>query len=335
MNIKDIAKMAGVSKATVSRVLNNSDAVAPHTQKKILSIIDEVGFFPNHVARSLKVKQTKTIGVIVPDIGNPFYFEVIRGIEKFLDKNGFNIMLCNSSYNEEKELRYLSLLASKKVDGIILAASSEDSKSLKKLRLWNIPYVVFDLPQSENIDNSVLIDHSLCSHIGTNYLIKKGHKKILIIDACRYMVEYSKYIKGYIKALNENKINVDKDLIQETTPDIIGGYNIIKKMLQNNIEFSGVLAISDLVAVGVYKAAKVFGKSIPEDISVIGNDDIPLARYLCPPLTTIQQPKFLIGHRSAELLLENIYNKNNKDSYKTILLDIRLIKRESVKGENQ
>jgi len=332
MNIEDIAKMAGVSKATVSRVLNKSDAVADETQLKILAIIEEVGFLPNYLARSLKVKKTKTIGVVVPDIGNPFYFEVIRGIEKLLDKKGFNIMLCNSDYSEEKEQKYIALLASKKVDGIILATSSEDSKSLKKLRLWKIPYVIFDLPQIETIDNSVLIDHSLCSYIGANHLIINGHKEILIIDVFRQMKDYSKYITGYIKALNENNISFDKELIQEASPDINGGYNIIKKMLQNNIKFTAVLAISDLIAVGVYRAANKFGIKIPEDVSVIGNDDIPLARYLCPPLTTIQQPKFLIGHKSAELLLNKIDVDNEETTdCKTVILNIKLVKRDSVK----
>ncbi|GAI95635.1 unnamed protein product, partial [marine sediment metagenome] len=213
-----------------------------------------------------------------------------------LDKNGFSIMLCNSAYNEEKELKYISLLVSKKVDGIIIALSSEDSKSLKKINNWGIPYVVFDLPQIKDIENSVLIDHSLCSYLGTNHLIKNGHEKIIIIDIHRQTKDYSRYITGYIKALNENGISVNKDLIQETTADILGGYKILKKLLQSKIIFTGILAISDLIAVGVYGGAKKYGLKIPDDISVIGNDDIPLAKYLSPPLTTIYQPKFLIGY---------------------------------------
>ena len=317
MDIRDIAKMAGVSKATVSRVLNESEAVAEGTKKKILAIIEEVGYLPNYLARSLKIKKTKTIGVIVPDIGNPFYFEVIRGIEKFLDK---------------KELRYISLLASKKVDGIILAPSSEDSKSLKNLLFWDIPFVIFDLPQVNYSNNAVLIDHSLCSYLATNHLIKNGHKRILIIDAYRHMERYSKFISGYLRALKENNIEFDDALFQESTPDIKGGYNVIKKVLKNKIKFTGVLTICDLASVGVYKAAKKFNIKIPEDISVIGNDDIPLARYLCPPLTTIQQPKFLIGYKSAELLINNIQNKsNNINDFKTIVLNVKLIERDSVK----
>jgi len=332
MDIRDIAKMAGVSKATVSRVLNESEAVAEDTRKKILAIIEEVGYLPNYLARSLKVKNTKTIGVVVPDIGNPFYFEVIRGIEKLLDKKGFSIMLCNSDYIEKKELRYISLLASKKVDGIIFAPSSEDSKSLKNLLSWDIPFVIFDLPQINFNNNAVLIDHSLCSYIATNHLIKNGHKRILIIDAYRHMEVYSKFISGYLRALKENNIEFDDALFHESTPDIKGGYNVIKKVLKNKIGFTGVLTICDLASVGVYKAAEKFNIKIPEDISVIGNDDIPLARYLCPPLTTIQQPKFLIGYKSAELLINNIQNKSSIiNDFKTIILNVKLIERDSVK----
>jgi LacI family transcriptional regulator len=330
VNIKDIAKMAGVSKATVSRVLNKSGPVAEDTQKKVLAAIEKVGFLPNYLARSLKIKKTQTIGVIVPDIGNPFYFEVLRGIENFLDLKGFNIMLCNSEYNELKELKYISLLASKKVDGIILAPSTEDSQSLKKLLLWKIPYVIFDLPQVKDVLNSVLIDHSLCSYKATNYLIKNNHKRILIIDAYRYLDGYSKYVLGYIRALKENHLEMDKDLMQEANPDINGGYSVAKKLFQDKIDFTGVLAISDLVAVGVYKFAKKFDIKIPDDISVIGNDDIPLARYLSPPLTTIRQPKFLIGFKSAELLLEKIQTMDKTEDPKSMILDIKLINRKSV-----
>jgi DNA-binding LacI/PurR family transcriptional regulator len=330
MNIKEVAKLAGVSKSTVSRVLNDSPLVTKSTRKKVLDVIKSVGFFPNYVARSLKIKETKTIGVIVPDIGNPFYFEVLRGIEKVLDKKGFNIMLCNSEYNEKKELRYISLLASKKVDGIIVAPSSEKSNGIKNLFTWNIPFVIFDIPQKKLKTNSILVDHSQCSYMATKYLIENGHKNIVVIDAFRPPGFKSKFILGYLKALNEYNIPINPEFIREALPDIVGGYSTIKKLITQKLYFTGVITICDLAAVGVYKAANKFNFKIPNDISVVGNDDIPLARYLNPPLTTIHQPKYLLGYKSAKLLLSQIQNKKHND-IKVMKLDVKLIKRCSVK----
>lgn len=330
MNIKEIAKLAGVSKATVSRILNDSPLVREGTRKKVLDIIKYVDYLPNYLARSLKIKETKTIGVIVPDIGNPFYFEVLRGIEKILDKKGFNIMLCNSDYNREKELKYISLLASKKVDGIIVAPCSEESKGIKNLLIWNIPFVIFDIPQTKLKTNSILVDHSQCSYIGTKYLIENGHKNIVAIDIFRHTKSKSKFILGYLKALNEHNIPVKQEFIQEASPDIVGGYKTIQKLIIQKLHFTGVITICDLMAVGVYKAVNRFNLKIPDDISVVGNDDIPLAKYLNPPLTTIRQPKYLLGYKSTQLLLSQIQNKNHKD-IKVIKLDVKLAKRCSVK----
>jgi len=330
MDIKEVAKLAGFSKSTVSRVLNNSPLVTKDTRKKVLYVIKSVNYLPNYLARSLKIKETKTIGVIVPDIGNPFYFEVLRGIEKVLDKKDFNIMLCNSDYDEKKELRYISLLASKKVDGIIVAPVSEKSNGIKNLFTWKIPFVIFDIPQKKLNTNSIFVDHSKCSYIATKHLIENGHKNIVVIDIFRPPGSKSKFILGYLKALNEYNIPINPEFILEAAPDIVGGYNTMKKLITRKTSFTGVITICDLSAVGVYKAANKFNLKIPNDLSVVGNDDIPLAKYLNPSLTTIHQPKYLLGYKSAKLLLSQIQNKNHND-IKVIKLDVSLIKRCSVK----
>lgn len=330
MNIKEVGKLAGVSKATVSRVLSNSPLVTEDTRKKVLDVIESVNYIPNYLARSLKIKETKTIGVIVPDIGNSFYFEVLRGIEKVLDKEDFNIMLCNSDYDEKKELRYISLLASKKVDGIIVAPVSERSTGIKNLIKWGIPFVIIDIPQKKLNTNSVFVDHSKCSYIATKHLIENGHKDIVVIDAFRSPISKSTFILGYFKALNEYNIPINPEFIIEETPSITGGYKAIKKLITKKTSFTGVITICDLSAVGAYKALNKFNLKIPNDVSVVGNDDIPLAKFLNPPLTTIHQPNYLLGYKSSKLLLDQIQNKKY-NNIKVIKLDVRLIKRRSVK----
>ena len=332
MNIKEIAKIVGVSKTTISRVLNNSESVAEETRKKVLFTIEQSGYYPNYIARSLKVKKTKTIGVLVPDIGNPFYFEVIRGIEKVMYKKDFNIMLCNSDYDNEKELRYIFLLASKKVDGIIAAPCSENSLGIKNLLKWKIPFVLLDIPQIDFNANGVYIDHSNCSYIAADYLIKNGHTDIILIDAKRIKDAKSKFTEGYARALKEHNISLKEENILQIYPDINNGYSAIKKLIKSKRKFSAIIAINDLISIGAYRAANVMGLRIPKDISVIGNDDIPLAKFLTPPLTTIHQPKLLLGYKSAELLLDYIDSDNDSEitDTKTLTLDVRLIKRGSV-----
>lgn len=330
MDIKEVGKLAGVSKATVSRVLCNSPLVAKGTRKKVLDIIEQVNYLPNYLARSLKVKATKTIGVVVPDIGNPFYFEVIRGIEKILDKENFNIMLCSSDYNEKKEMRYISLLASKKVDGLIVAPVSEESKGVDNLIKWEIPFIVFDLPQKRLKINSIFVDHSKCSYMATRHLIENGHKNIIAIDFLKHSQASSRFISGYLKALNENNIPLKPELIIEEEANIMGGFKAIKKLLAKKTFFTGAITVCDLSAVGIYKAARKFNFRIPDDVSVVGNDDIPLSKYLNPPLTTIHQPSYLLGYKSAKSLLKQIQNKTD-NNVEVTELDVRLIKRSSVK----
>jgi LacI family transcriptional regulator len=335
MNIIEIAQLAGVSRSTVSRVINNSDRASIKTKKKVLEVIKNTGYIPNNIARSLKIKKTMTIGVLFPDIGNPFYFEVLRGVEKKLYEKDFNIMLCNSDYDDSKELRYISLLASKKVDGIIAAPCSENSKGIALLQKWDMPFVLIDIPQNNIKTNGIFVDHSYCSYIATNYLIENGHKRIAIIDAKRNTKNKSKFVKGYAKSLSEHGIPIDKEIILERYPDINNGYIVIKKLIKNKIDFSAVITINDLLAVGVYKAASQVGLNIPGDLSVIGNDNIPLSKFLHPPLTTIHQPKLSLGYKSAELLLEYVKGPNNPyQRLRTLTLDVKLIKRGSVRRKD-
>ncbi|MCL6087721.1 MAG: LacI family transcriptional regulator [Actinobacteria bacterium] len=332
MNIKDIAKLANISKSTVSRVINNDPKVHKDTREKILQIIKNESFIPNNIAKSLKTKKTKVIGILVPDIGNPFYYEILRGIESLLDKNNFNMMLCNTEYDSKKELKYISLLMSKKVDGIIIAPSSSISKGVNLLYEKNIPFVVLDIIQDYIKTNCVLVNHFKVSYSATSYLLKNGHKEIFILDAYRENKSLSNFRNGFIEAMKENKILIKDYYLNEASPDIIGGYKTLKKIINSKYNITAIITICDLAAVGVYKAAKELGVTIPDDISVIGNDDIPLARYLNPSLTTTRQPKFKLGYKSAEILLDCIKNENfNKENVKIYELDTKLMIRDSIK----
>ena len=191
--------------------------------------------------------------------------------------------------------------------------------------------MLIDIPYLGIKTNGVFVDHSMCSKLATDYLINNNHKRIAIIDVKLRNQKKSGFFTGYAEALKENKIPLDENLFIEAYPDINNGYLAIKKLVKDGIDFTAVITINDLLSVGVYMAAKRLKLKIPEDISVIGNDNITLSRFLNPPLTTINQPKLSLGYKSAELLLKNINEKHiDTANTQTIILGVKLIKRGSV-----
>jgi LacI family transcriptional regulator len=329
MNIKEVAKLAKVSKSAVSRALNDAPDISLETKNKILKIVKETGYLPDSVAISLRTKKTRLIGVLVPDLENPFYYRIIKGIEELFDEKKYNILICNSNYDNEKEEKIIKILACKKVEGIIASLSEKNSENINLLKSINIPFIIIDsIPDFEEI-NAISVPHIKVSYEITKYLINKGHKKILIIYGPNKLdINKSDFILGYIKALKNKKIQIDYNLIIDSNTSIKDGYNIGKRVLINP-NFTAIFTINDLLAFGIYKAAKELKISIPEDISIVGNDDIEFSKYLNPPLTTIYQPKRSLGIKAAKLLYDIIINKNYSKYSKT-LLNVNIVERGSV-----
>jgi LacI family transcriptional regulator len=330
MNIKEIARLAKVSKSAVSRALNDAPDINKNTKNKILKIIKETGYLPDSVAIGLRTKRTKLIGVIVPDLENPFYYRIIKGIEEFFDEKKYNILICNSSYDKDKEEKIIKILASKKVEGIIASLSEKNSDNINLLKSINVPFIIIDsMPDFVDI-NAISVPHVKVSFKITSHLINNGHKKILIIYGPKKLdINKSDFIFGYIKALKSKKINIDYSLIIDSDTSIEDGYKIGKRLFINP-NFTAVFTINDLLAFGIYKAAKELKIKIPDDISIVGNDDIEFSKYLNPPLTTIYQPKRSLGIKAARLLLDIIKRDNSK--YTKKLLSVSIVERGSVKN---
>jgi LacI family transcriptional regulator len=328
MNLKDIAKIANVSTSTVSRAINNQPRVSRKTKEKILKIIKKEGFIPDTIARSLKTKKTKTIGVIVPEIESPFYYQILNGIEHFLDKHNFDILLCVSRDNMEKEIECVSLLFSKKVDGIIIAPISEISEGVNLLAKKTIPFVVVDILQKNKNLNTIYYNHYDISNEATKYLIKSNHKQIIMVDSIKTPQTDSEFLLGYKDAMKRSKLPIEDYFLQKTRPTILGGYKVIKKLISSNLPFSAVITIFDYIAVGAYKAIKELGLNIPKDISIIGNNDTPLSRYIDPPLTTFRQPRFKLGFKSGKILIDSIQNPSR--NIKKIIISSKFVIRDSV-----
>ncbi|MFC0904092.1 LacI family DNA-binding transcriptional regulator [Clostridium sp. MT-14] len=328
-SIKDVAREAGVSIATVSRVLNDVDVVNEETKKRVLAAIKKLGYRPNIVARSLKTQRTRTIGIIIPDISNQFYPEIVRGAEDVANIYDYNIMLCNTDLNIEKEMEYLKVLKEKMVDGVLYMSNSLEPNILELIKQLEFPMVLVESTNKKENIPSVTIDNEKAAYDGVAYLIKKGNKKIAYIGAGEDTVNASAVrYKGYKRALEENNLKLDRDKIYFTSSKAKNGYKGINEIL-NKAKIDSIFCTSDEIAIGVINALRDNGISVPDDIDVMGFNNIYLASIFYPKLTTVSQPIYDMGSVGMRMLIKMI----NKEELKEInyVLPHELIERDSCK----
>lgn len=289
-SIKDVAKEAGVSIATVSRVLNDIDVVNEDTKKKVLDAIKKLGYRPNIVARSLKTQRTKTIGILLPDISNQFYPEIVRGAEDVSNIYDYNIILCNSDLDIEKEKEYLRVLKEKMVDGVIYMSSSLNEEILELINELDLKTVLVETKDKEGVLPSVTIDNVKASYDSTKLLIEKGIKEIAFIGTEKESKNAwgDRYI-GYENAMKESGIEIDPELVYLSSMKVKSGYEGIQKFIKQNKKFRGVVCASDDIAMGAINALRDNKLEVPKDVSVIGFNDNFAASIFYPKITTISQ----------------------------------------------
>lgn len=328
-SIKDVAREAGVSIATVSRVLNDVDVVNEETKKKVLAAIKKLGYRPNIVARSLKTQKTKTVGIIIPDISNQFYPEIVRGAEDVANIYDYNIMLCNTDLDAEKETEYLKVLKEKMVDGVLYMSASLGKDTIDLINELELPTVLVETIDKDRSFPSVTIDNEKGAYDAVDYLIKKGNKKIAYIGPNdEVMNATSLRYKGYKKALIDNNISIDDKLVCFSEMKAKDGYEAINKIL-NNTSIDSVFCASDEIAMGVINSLRDKEINVPQDVDVFGFDNIYAAAVFYPKLTTISQPMYDMGSVGMRMLIKMI-NKEplGQEHY---VLDYQLIERNSCK----
>lgn len=330
-SIKDVAREAGVSIATVSRVLNNINVVNEETKKKVLEAIDKLQYRPNIVARSLKTQRTSTIGMIIPDISSQFYPEIVRGAEDVANIYDYNIMLCNTDLDLEKEINYLRVLREKMVDGILYMSSSLQPKILDFIKELGIPMVLIENTDKEKNFPSVSIDNEGAAYDAVNYLIKNGNRKIAYIGNKddENNITSMRYV-GYRKAIEENELKSEKSLIYSGGLKVEDGYKGMINILENE-NVDAVFCGSDECAIGAINALREKGIKVPEDIDVMGFNDIYEASVFYPKLTTVAQPMYDMGSVGMRMLIK-IINKQKMEE-KNYVLPYQLIERESCKKQ--
>lgn len=329
-NIHDVAREAGFSISTVSRVIQGASNVLPETRAKIEEAIHKLGYHPNRLAQQFRAQQTKAILVIVPEIGNPFFTDILKGIESVAEKNDFNILLTDSHADRRIENRCYEMLSQKLVDGIITFSIGIPKDDLRQLAA-QYPIVIGIRYFSDNSVPNVTIDNLKAVKDITSYMLNLGHKRICYLAGPANIPIYQDRILGYMEALKEREIPVDHDLIVNCTPDVQGGYDAISSMLHDaDRKFSAIVASGDIMAIGAIRALKDHGLKVPDDMAISGFDDIPFAALVSPSLTTVRQPRYQIGVRTMEKLLDLIAGKtlvSNRD-----VLNYELVIRESSGG---
>jgi LacI family transcriptional regulator len=325
--IVDIAKRANVSVMTVSRVLNNPEIVSDKTIKKIHKIMDNLGYQPSQIARSLVKKRTNTIGVIMPDIKNTFFNNLFRHIEDYASSHDFNLLLCNTDEEPEKEMKYIKLLQSQRVDGILIIPCS--SSSIKYLIKSGIKFISVDRVHHNFNTDFIATDHYLGAYEATEHLIKLGHTKIAVLKGSGVLFPDIERFRGFLNAMKRYKFPVAKDLILNCEFDEALAYNAVKELHSRKEKPTAIFAFNSLMMIGAIKTLQALNKKIPGDVSLICFDEIPGYDIFEPKITCITQPVEELGNLAIKHLIDKI--KHPKNSRKKILLKPRLIVGQSCK----
>jgi Transcriptional regulators len=302
--IKDVAKMAGVTVTTVSRVLNNKGYISDTTRKKVHHAINELDYKPNEIARSLFRKKSNLIGLIIPDVSHPFFAELSAHIEYYAYKEGYKILLCNSYQNSDKEKDYIEMLKRNQVDGIIMGSHALETSEYINT---NLPIVAIDRNLSDEIP-FITSDNYHGGVLATNLLINKGCKKLAHISGpLEINTPVTKRYQAFIDVTKEKNI---EGIVIEAKLDAFEGYKkIVFKLFQDHPDIDGIFASSDIIAASIINVAHYLGKKITEDLKIVGYDDISTASLIVPTLTTIKQPIEYMGKLAIEILIKQIEKK--------------------------
>lgn len=331
LTIKELAKITGLSVSTLSRVINDHPDVASQTRRRVKKIIEKFGYTPNLLAKDLRLQSTKTIGVVISDISNPFFASVVKGIENTARQRKYHIILCESTEQDKLELEEESIetLLKKRVAGLLLTPAHEKVMDILAKKGRGIPFVLMSRHFVKTPTNYVVSDDTLGSYLATEHLIKKGHRKILYLNGSSRLSDARDRLVGYKKALLEKGISFDEGLVK-TVPGINmeEAYNAVKRILAKKVDFTAIFCFADYLAMGAMKAIHGAGLRIPDDIAVVGYDDVEVASILEPPLTTIYTPKYQLGKKAVEILLDHLLGKKHR-TLQQVVVKPKLVVRES------
>jgi LacI family transcriptional regulator len=325
--MRDVAEHAGVSVTTVSHVINDTRHVSEELRTRVEEAMRELAYQPNALARSLRRNESCTIGMILPDGTNPYFAEIARSIEDKSFSEDYSVIICNSDGDLSKELNYINVLMEKRVDGIIFVAAGMSAAHIRMLQEKRMPVVVVDRDSPGVMVDSVQIDNAAGGQLATDHLVELGHERIACIAGPSYVTPSGERVDGYRRALHEAGLSADADDVLLGNFNAESGYQAATQLLSRSDPPTAIFACNDLMAIGAISAARAMGFRMPRDISIVGFDDIQLAHYSNPPLTTVRQPKYEMGRLATNLLLERIQDPDMQPRAR--VLDTQLVVRAS------
>ena len=330
--IHDVAKKAGVAPITVSRVVNNSGYVSDAVRTRVKSVIDELGYVPNSVARSLRSKRTDTIALVFTDITNPFFNILTRGVEDAAFKAGFNVIICNTDESQQQENNYIQLLLQKRVDGILLVPAESNSNSIDLIRKHKTPLVILDRCIEDGGVDIVRGDSEGGAYILTKFLIDLGHKRITLLGGPEKVSTSIDRVKGYRRAMLENGLDEYIDYCYGNYSQESGA-QITRKVFSRKEQPTAIFGGNNLISIGSMAALRELGYKVPDDVAVVSFDDIPENLTYNPFMTVIAQPPYEIGKKATQILVSRILNKEDTPSgFQEIVFPVELVVRESSGG---
>jgi DNA-binding LacI/PurR family transcriptional regulator len=328
--MRQIAERAGVSIGTVSHVINETATVRPKLRERVIEAIRSMGYQPSALAQGLRKNRTNMLGMVIPDITNPFFPGVVRGVEDVAYKRSFRVILCNADNDPGKEASYVRELRSYHIAGLLIipAAGADIAGHLRDYGSASVPVVCIDRVPEGWKGDAVLVANAEGAYLATRHLIQMGHKRLAVIAGPLKLTNAVERLKGFTRALNEARIEIDPEFVQEALFDTASGYQAALRILRMLPRPTAIFACNDLMAFGVLQAARELGLRCPEDLSIAGFDSLEFTKFTDPSLTSVYQPGYQLGATSARLLLQRI--DGMRSAPKKVLLPTELRKRNSV-----
>jgi LacI family transcriptional regulator len=329
VSIKDVSRAAGVSISTVSHVLNGTRFVSPALQERVRAAVVELDYRQNGLARSLRTRQSFALGLVIPDVSNPYYPQIARGVQDAAAGKGYWVFLCNSDRRPESEIRLLDALEQRRADGVILDASGPDPALLAALRRASVPVVLVG-SRIDEPDLDVVTVAPNGGYEAVRHLLRSGRRRVALITGPPVPGQTRPgKARGYLQALEEAGVTAEPALIVDGGYTREGGQEAMRRLMALPQPPDGIFAANDLMAIGALAAARTVGRRVPEDVAIVGYDDIPEAAVTSPALTTVAVPKYEMGRAAAEVLLERLGKDRDQGEPKRIVLPYQLVVRET------
>jgi LacI family transcriptional regulator len=320
--IKDVAREAGVSVTTAHRALNGKSELGAEKRERVLEAARQLNYVPSAAARTLVSGRSRTLGMIVTNNASPVYADIVRGVEAVARDAGYGLLLCNSDDDQSRALECLEILRAKQVDGVLITPVQSDRRDIDYLSDSHIPYVLLLRYFDDPADDRVIIDNEAAAYGTSRYLLELGHRQVGCIAGPQETSSGRARLAGFQRAVREGSYGIRADFVTGHAFTVEGGYQGAIALLSGDVKPTAIVAANDLQAVGVIKAARERGLTVPDDLALVGGDNIELAEFLDPPLTTFDQPALAIGRRGAEILLDRLDGDERPPHHVTFVPDL-------------